>query len=367
MTARSTTLGALAATALAALALATGASAQTGWQAEWDKTLAAAKKEGEVVVAASPNPGRRNWTVAEWAKEFPDIKLSIVMVRGGEYETRVKQERAAGKYLWDVHSSGPSAVYDFIAQGYMEPLVPELILPEVKDPAPWGGWANAFYDKERKYVLAVYRDLEPIWYNAKLAPPEKVARMGARILLAPEYKGKILWQDPRLAGGGPNFAVMLYKVLGEADFRKLMVDQAPVFFTGGNQIVDAMVREKGVFFMGPILTDRLEPYEKTGMKFDMRAMGNARDVAWIGTDGVTLALFKNRPNPNAARVFVNWMMTRKMSLGLAQAQRMDSRRSDIANVSGRHITPGVDYIEPQREEVQADYRKVIALIRELRP
>jgi hypothetical protein len=60
-------------------------------------------------------------------------------------------------------------------------------------------------------------------------------------------------------------------------------------------------------------------------------------------------------------------MTKKTSLGLAHAQRMDSRRSDVPNVSGREIRPGVDYVEPQREEVQAEYEKVIALIRQLRP
>ena len=33
--------------------------------------------------------------------------------------------------------------------------MPELILPEVSDPSVWGGWNDAFYDREKKYVIGV--------------------------------------------------------------------------------------------------------------------------------------------------------------------------------------------------------------------
>ena len=46
---------------LMSLALATAAMAQpSDWQKQWDETLAAAQKEGKVVVVGSPDPVMRN-------------------------------------------------------------------------------------------------------------------------------------------------------------------------------------------------------------------------------------------------------------------------------------------------------------------
>ena len=51
-------------------------------------------------------------------------------------------ERSAGQYLWDVFDSGPNTGYSAIKAGLLDPLLPELILPEVNDPAVWGGWTT---------------------------------------------------------------------------------------------------------------------------------------------------------------------------------------------------------------------------------
>jgi ABC-type Fe3+ transport system substrate-binding protein len=354
----------------AAVMLFVAATAQAQeWKAEWDKLVAAAKAEGEVTMFQSGNPGRRQWLLARWKKDFPDIRLDPTMLVGAPMMTRVKTEREAGKFLWDVSIGGPTTLYAEIPNGLLDPLLPELILPEVKDPAAWGGWDNAFYDAQKKYILGVLNDFEPIWYNAKLVPPAEVKEKGVRILLEPKYKGKVVWQDPRNDGPGALFAAFLHRVLGDADYRRFLTDQKPMLFAAGDQATDAMVRERGLFFLGPVLSDRLRPYEQAGMKFDMRPLGNDPQSGFLGTDGVAVAVFSKRPHPNAARLFVNWLLTKDVAHELAEIQQMNSRRTDVAPVTSPETTAiaGKTYVEPARADEIDALRAAQKLTQELIP
>jgi iron(III) transport system substrate-binding protein len=338
-------------------------------ETDWNKLVAAAKKEGEVTMFQSGNPGRRQWLMELWRKDYPEIKIDPTMLVGSAMLHRIKVEREAGKHLWDLSIGGPTALYDLIQNNILDPVVPELVLPDVKDEKVWGGWNDAFYDKERKYILAVLNDFEPIWFNAKLVPPAEVKEKGIRILLDPKYRNKTIWTDPRDGGPGQSFAVALHKILGDADYRKFIVEQKPLIFRAGDQATEAMVRERGVFFIGPVLSDRLRQYEQAGMKFDMRPLGNEPEHGFLGTNGVSVALFNKRPHPNATRLFVNWLLSKTVAHELAQIQRMNSRRSDVPNVTGPELTaiPGKTYVEPQRAEMLEYFQKVVELTRQLMP
>src|ERR1044071_8155727 len=84
---------------VALLIAAASALAADAWQAEWERTKAAAEKEGEVVYYTL---GDDYNYVKEFEKRFPKIKVKIVPGRGVELLSRVMAERRAGKYLADV-------------------------------------------------------------------------------------------------------------------------------------------------------------------------------------------------------------------------------------------------------------------------
>jgi iron(III) transport system substrate-binding protein len=338
-------------------------------QSDWDRLVAAAKAEGQVVLAQSGNPGRRQWLMARWRRDYPEIKLDITMIVSGALVQRATIERDGGKYLWDVSMTGATGLYGFARAGGFDPLRDEFVLPEVKDERAWGGWDTAFYDAEKKYVMAPLNDFSPISYNAKLVSPDDVGRQGVRILLDPASGGRILWQDPRIDGPGASLAFMLYKTLGEDGYRRLLVEQKPRFYPPGNDIVDAFVRGRGAFFLGPGLGERLKPYVSAGVAIDIRPLGNKPEHGFVGSEGVALAVFNRRPHPNATRLFVNWLLTRAISAELAQAQNMNSRRGDVAPISAPDVTPvpGLPYINPQPEAAAAEMAKVQALARELVP
>ena len=70
---------------------------------EWEKVLRSGKQEGRVVLYTFPG---QELVFQEFQKNFPEIKLVEVSVRGSERVTRIVSERRAGKYLADILIGG---------------------------------------------------------------------------------------------------------------------------------------------------------------------------------------------------------------------------------------------------------------------
>jgi len=343
-------------------------SGDRGWKAEWDEVVAAAKKEGKLVVCMSPSVGRRDFLLKQWKADYPEIDLSLSIAAGSTFVPAIITERSAGRYQWDVFHSGPNSGVTAIRAGLLDPLLPELILPEAKDPAPWGGWDEAFYDRERKYILGLSSDVQTAYYNAKVLAPERANRLGLKVLLEPDMKGKIYWFDPRGTGTGAPFLVLVERVLGREAWRKIMVEQDPTFVSSHGASAEAVVRGKAaIAFSGPV-EENLREFRNAGLQFDVRDLGHTPETAYLGTDGATLAVFNKRPHPNAARVFVNWIMTKRIAEGMAVGSGYDSRRSDVPSVNpNSRAIPGAKYVMAQKDENDELLRELQSEMKTLRP
>ena len=349
---------------LIALCFALPAAAQD-WKAEWDKTVAAANKEGKVVVVMSPTPGRRNFLMTQWKADFPQIEMSLT-VAPLTFVQQVITERAAGSYLWDVWHSGPNTGHVAVRAGLLDELLPELILPEVKDEKVWGGWHDAFYDKDRKRILALYNDIQSPYYNAKQISPDRVKAEGLKVMLDPKYKGKIVWFDPRVGGPGAPFLALFKHVLGEEGMWKLIKDQNPLIVPNLNESAQAMVRGKAVIAIGGQRKQNLQAYTEAGIATDMRDFGNTPETAFLGMDGGGIGVFTNRPHPNAARVFANWVMTKRILEGITKADKYDARRNDIPpSDPSTAAIPGAQYVQAQRVEYDEEIVKIQAELKKI--
>ena len=89
------------------------AEVKPAWQEEWEKVLAAAKKEGQVTVYIS---GYEE-VLPEFEKEYPEIKLISVSGRGSQLAQRLITERRGEKYLADVFNSGGVTTLRPVAHG----------------------------------------------------------------------------------------------------------------------------------------------------------------------------------------------------------------------------------------------------------
>jgi ABC-type Fe3+ transport system substrate-binding protein len=343
------------------------ASAQD-WQAEWDKIVAAANAEGALVLDSQPNIEMRKYVQEEWAKTYPKIALSVSTTPGTQFLARIRTERSVGKYFWDVSVSSVTTGYTLYHEGILDPLPPEFILPEVNNPAIWGGWDSVFMDKAGKYVFGMSAALKSPYYDTAKVPTDEIAKLGLKTLLDPAFKGKILWHDPLVSGSGQTFAYVLRTRLGDDLLKKLILDQKPVFMAQQDQVVEAMARGTGWIGIGPFVRAHLAPYLAAGVKMDVRAFGSDPAMNEMGTGGAGLYVYNKRPHPNAARVFVNWILSKDIQLGLAKATLQDSRRQDLPSVSEPERQPvkGAHYLETQREEHAQDLLDAIKFVGEVR-
>jgi hypothetical protein len=85
-----------------------GAELKPAWQVEWAKTEQAAKKEGEVVLYGGQDYER---IFGEFQKNYPEIKVTMVVGTGGPTLQRLLNERRAGRHLGDLLLGGMSTGY----------------------------------------------------------------------------------------------------------------------------------------------------------------------------------------------------------------------------------------------------------------
>ena len=74
--------------------------------------MQAAKQEGKIFIYAALGPYHAD-IFAEFQKDYPEIKASIVHGNSSRISPRLLAERRADKYLADVYLGGPTSLYSF--------------------------------------------------------------------------------------------------------------------------------------------------------------------------------------------------------------------------------------------------------------
>jgi len=107
------------------------ADANPGWQATWEKTVAAAKKEGKFNIYV----GRYGTEplLNEFRKEYPDIKIISVNGTGNQLGTRIVTEMRSGKVIADLFSGGANTNFEILYKGKaLDSIRSALILPDIR-------------------------------------------------------------------------------------------------------------------------------------------------------------------------------------------------------------------------------------------
>jgi ABC-type glycerol-3-phosphate transport system substrate-binding protein len=120
------------------------ADAAASWEAEWSRTLAAAKQEGAVTIAGPAVQTLRD-VILKFQEAYPEIRIQYTGLGAADFEARIGPERDAGQYLWDVYIDGISTTFYTvqIPAGWWDPLKSALIRPEVSDDSKWLGGFDA--------------------------------------------------------------------------------------------------------------------------------------------------------------------------------------------------------------------------------
>jgi len=304
------------------------------WQVEWEKTVAAAKKEGQVNVYIG------GWGVVldsgAFQKAYPEIKVVSVASRGGgEIAQRILAERRAGKFLADVSIEGFNSNYLNLHKKakVFDPVKPLLLLPEVADESKWWQGKHSYLDPEGQYVFRFtgIPQAGGTHYNTKLVNPKELKSFWD--LLNPKWKGKIESRDARVPGPGNGALRFFYHSsdLGPNFIRRLYGEMDVSLFRDRRQGTDWLITGKYAlcFFCSDI------PRSKN-QGFPVDTFGTLSEGAGLVSQYGTLAFPNRAPHPNAAKVFINWFLSREGQLALQKAMAKsedsapDSLRIDIS-------------------------------------
>lgn len=293
----------------------------------WDQVLAAAEKEGRVTVIGPPIRGHRE-TVMRFEQAYPKIKVEYTGMAPGQFEARLTAERNAGQHLWDILISGMSStVYDrHIPNGWFDPLRPVVQDPTVLKDDNWiAGFDAGFLDADERYIYAF--TAEPA--SGITIDTRKVSvDFNGTNLLDPQWKGKIAMLDPRSRGPGSIAFRQVVAVLGEEGATKFLRDQEVVLADSVRQVTEWAVRGTYPVALG-VPTSEMLAFQQKGLGKHMQQVQHSQDKQFFLTLWGNVALMNQAPNPNAAAVFVNWLLSSQAQEYWAKDGLVNSRRADV--------------------------------------
>src|SRR5262249_7346350 len=151
-------------------------AAQSGPQAEWDRVLAAARQEGSVVVNGPGGDIIRRKMVDGFTTAYPGITLEWTGGTAPELAAKLEAERRAGVYALDVFIAGTNVMLaQVMTPGFLDPIKPALILPDVTNSANWLDDRLEFADDDAEYDLVFIKNpMVAAAHNPRIVRAEEI-------------------------------------------------------------------------------------------------------------------------------------------------------------------------------------------------
>ena len=342
-------------------------AAEVASDVEWERTVKAAELEGQVTVYKIAHD-------SEWhafQKRYPKIKVILIPGSAAQIQQRILAERRAGKFLADVVRLGGGTTTSLYKAKALDPIGPALILSEVKDVSKWLDGKHHYNDIDNQYVF-VYAafPLHLLGYNQKLVDPKTLTSYWD--LLDAKWKGKITIKDPREPGGQSPLLFLYHNPqLGPEYLKKLFSVAGLTLVRDDRQQTDWLAAGKFPLTLTSKATE-VEEAKNQGLPVDvLDAHAFKKDGVGLEAGGTMLALANRAPHPNAARVLINWFLSREGQTAIQKTGVNDpgqnSLREDIAK---EHLPlwaqrqKGVNYIRLWGPDIW-DREPVMKLVTEL--
>ena len=270
------------------VALAVLTAAMPALANEIDKGLIeAAKKEGKLVFYTSYVTPAMHAAVKDGFEKSFGIPVDLLNVRASEMNERVRTEQAAGRYLGDVVQHGQASITRFDQAGNVQDMGAVSAANGLIDGMP-------AQPRQIGSFIAAYA----ISVNANLVTPAEQPN-GWLDLLNPKWKGKILADDMRAAGGGNTIFSATYASFGE-DFHKNLAANDITLSRDVGEAERRVARGEYPIYMSQISSDL------TGLRgLPLRLVVPVEGLPYVRLD---LAMLKNAPHPNAARLFIEYYL-----------------------------------------------------------
>jgi iron(III) transport system substrate-binding protein len=309
--------------------------------------IEAAKKEGKVVWYTSIDLSVSEKIGAAFKAKF-GIEVRAERTGAERVFQRIGQEYASNVHAVDVANSSDAAhLLAWKRQGILLPYVPEDVAK--------------YYKPEHRDTDGTYAGfratLSPIAYNTKLVKAED-APASFKNLLDPKWKGKIVKAHPGYSGTILTATFEMVRDIGW-DYYEALAKQnvmqvqsatdPPKKLSLGERSVMADGTEYNIF----LLKESGQPVE---------AVYPAEGTPFIvGPNGI----FKDGPNPNAAKLFQNYCFTPEAQQIIIESGGLRSLHPQVKEHAGRKplaeiklMKEDAEGAEKASEEIKARYQKL---------
>jgi len=198
--------------AASVLLSAVGAHAQSG---NWDAVVAAARKEGKLLIYNGTNFPIVRKIAVEMQKET-GIAIDVLDGRATEIRERIRVEQSTNRTVASLSYSGLTTLFTQTSEGVFQEHGPlpnaQGVIPELVS---------------KGHVLLGSVGMFLLMYNTSLVKGDEIPRSW-HDLTNPRWQGKILSDDFRAAGAGNVWFEATYNAFGREFHEKIAV-QKPVF------------------------------------------------------------------------------------------------------------------------------------------
>lgn len=269
------------------------------------KILESAKKEGTVMWYTSMAIDQSKVVVDRFQQRYPFVKASFLRLGGGAVMNRVLTEARAGKHLFDVVGGRGEMIQAFKERGLLAAYrSPETAMID-----------RDLFDKDG-YWYVYYVVPNALGYNTKLVKREEIPKTYEE-LLHPKWKGRKISMD--------NEGYLLLQGLISAwgrekavDYMRKLAAQDPVPSRGNTERVT--MTSAGEYPLVIAYAHTVEREKFKGGPVDWLAL----EPAVVEID--PLMIGSKAPNPNAARLFLDYVLSKEGQEMLLEFQRIPVRK-----------------------------------------
>lgn len=266
-------------------------AAQSPAQAVDKALIDAAKKEGQVVWYTTQIINQLAQPMAAAFKKTYGIDVKFIRTNSSELVIRVLNEAKAGRIQADV-IDGTSSTPALRTQGLIEPYLPANVKRFPADT----------YDKDGYWVPTNIYIITP-GYNTELVKKGTEPK-SLQDLLDPKWKGKIVWNSSPSTSGGPGFVGLVLREMGPEKGRAYLEQLAKQNVIGlgvsARQVLDQVIAGEHPLALN-IFNNHAVISAQKGAPSAWIPMSPSLGVLSVAS------VMKNAPNPNAAKLFLEFL------------------------------------------------------------
>ena len=307
--------------------------------------IEAAKKEGKVIYYTSVDLPLAEKVAKSFEGKYPGIAVRVERTGAERVFSRIAQEYSSNIFAVDVVNSSDAAhLIVWKRNGWLAPYVPEDVAKhysaEHKD-------ADGMFASFRVFLC-------PIGYNTDQVKAADAPKSYAD-LLDPKWTSKIVKAHPSYSGTILTATYQMSRDIGWSYFEKLAQQKVMQVQSASDPPKKLALGERA------IMADGIE----YGM-FQLKETGKPVELVYAA-EGTPLiigpnALFKNAPNPNAARLLQNYMFSAECQQLIVDAGGMRSAHALVKDKAGRKPLSQIKLmkddaaaVEKQSEQIKARY------------